>query len=195
MTQKTHFTVIGAGHGGKAMAAHLALMGFPTTLYNRTPEHISAIRELGGLEVDGAEIGQRGFGKLERATSNIAEALQGAEMIMVVVPSSAHADVARTVAPYLRDGQIVVLHPGRTCGAIEFAKVLRDQGCTADVTISETETFIYASRSDGPAQAHIFRIKEAVPLAACPLHARGWCWTSSARPTQFIDGRMCCRPG
>jgi len=196
VTQKTHFTVIGAGHGGKAMAAHLALMGFPTTLYNRTPEHISAIRELGGLEVDGAEIGQRGFGKLERATSNIAEALQGAEMIMVVVPSSAHADVARTVAPYLRDGQIVVLHPGRTCGAIEFAKVLRDQGCTADVTISETETFIYASRSDGPAQAHIFRIKEAVPLAALPASRTRLVLDiiRQAYP-QFIDGENVLQTG
>jgi opine dehydrogenase len=36
------------------------------------------------------------------------------------------------------------------------------------VTVSEAETFIYASRSDGPAQSRIFRIKEAVPLAALP---------------------------
>ena len=34
--------------------------------------------------------------------------------------------------------------------------------------LAEAETFIYASRSDGPAQARIFRIKEAVPLAALP---------------------------
>src|SRR5512146_64773 len=114
MTEKTRFTVIGAGHGGKAMAAHLALMGFPTTLYNRTPDHIAAIRELGGLEVDGAESGLRGFGKLACVTSNISEGLENAEMIMVVVPSSAHADVARTLAAHLRDGQTVVLHPGRT---------------------------------------------------------------------------------
>jgi opine dehydrogenase len=62
----------------------------------------------------------------------------------------------------------VILHPGRTCGALEFVKVIRDQGCKADVTVAEAETFIYASRSDGPAQARIFRIKEAVPLAALP---------------------------
>jgi len=86
----------------------------------------------------------------------------------VVVPSSAHADIAKICAPYLKDGQIVVLHPGRTCGAIEFVKVMRDNGCTADVVVAEAETFIYASRSDGPAQARIFRIKEAVPLAALP---------------------------
>jgi len=170
MTQKTNYTVIGAGHGGKAMAAHLALMGFPTTLYNRTADHIYAIRELGGLDLESAEVGLRGFCRLTCVTSNIAEALEKAEMIMVVVPSSAHADIARSCAPHLRDGQIVVLHPGRTCGAIEFAKILRENNCTADVTIAEAETFIYASRSDGPAQARIFRIKEAVPLAALPAN-------------------------
>ena len=170
MTQKTHYTVIGAGHGGKAMAAHLALMGFPTTLYNRTADHIHAIGELGGIDLDSAEVGLRGFCRLACVTSTMAEALDKAEMIMVVVPSSAHADIARSCAPHLRDGQIVVLHPGRTCGAIEFAKILRENNCTADVTIAEAETFIYASRSDGPAEARIFRIKEAVPLAALPAN-------------------------
>jgi opine dehydrogenase len=167
MTEKIRFTVIGAGHGGKAMAAHLALMGFPTTLYNRTPDHIAAIKELGGIDLE-CEGCPRGFGKLACVTSNLAEALERAEMIMVVVPSSAHAEVAKNCAPYLKDGQIVLLHPGRTCGAIEFAKVLRDQACSVNVTVAEAETFIYASRSDGPAQARIFRIKEAVPLAALP---------------------------
>lgn len=150
------------------MAAHLALMGFPTTLYNRTADHIYAIKELGGIELDNPEGDHHGFGKLERVTSNIEEALEKADMIMVVVPSSAHSDIAKCSAPFLKDGQTIVLHPGRTCGTIEFAKVLRDNNCTADVNLAEAETFIYASRSDGPAQARIFRVKEAVPLAALP---------------------------
>jgi len=168
MTHKMRFTVIGAGHGGKAMAAHLALMGFPTILYNRTAEHIAAIKELGGLELESQDHSIKGFSKLAKITSNMSEALENAEMIMVVVPSSAHSDIAKACSPYLKDGQVVVLHPGRTCGAIEFAKILRDEHCKADVTISEAETFIYASRSDGPAEARIFRIKDAVPLAALP---------------------------
>ena len=168
MTNKTRFTVIGAGHGGKAMAAHLALMGFTTKLYNRSMDHIAAIRELGGIDLVGLNGEARDFGKLAMVTDNIEEALQDTDMIMVVIPSSAHAEVAKNMSPYLKDGQIIVLHPGRTCGAIEVAKVLRDNHCAADVTVSEAETFIYASRSDGPAQARIFRIKEAVPLAALP---------------------------
>ncbi len=35
MKEKKRFTVVGAGHGGKAMAAHLALMGFPVKLFNQ----------------------------------------------------------------------------------------------------------------------------------------------------------------
>ena len=50
-------------------------------------------------------------------TSDMGEALEKAQVIMVVVPSSAHADIARAAAPHLKDGQIVILHPGRTCGA------------------------------------------------------------------------------
>lgn len=168
MNKKINFTVIGAGHGGKAMAAHLGFMGFPTTLYNRTAEHVEAIKQLGGIDLTSYDGGPNGFGKLSKVTSNIAEAIENASMIMVVVPSSAHVDVAKACAPFLKDGQIIVLHPGRTCGAIEFAKTLRDLNCKADVTVSEAETFIYASRSDGPAQAKIFRIKEAIPVAALP---------------------------
>jgi opine dehydrogenase len=183
------YTVIGAGHGGKAMAAHLALMGLHVTLFNRTFEHINVIKMRGGIDLESTEGGLHGFGKLALTTSDMDEALQSAQMIMVVVPSSAHADLARKAAPHLKDGQIVILHPGRTCGALEFVKVLHDEGCTADVTVAEAETFIYASRSDGPAQARIFRIKEAVPLAALPA-TRNELVLEAIQPAypQFIDG-------
>jgi opine dehydrogenase len=189
MNTPENYTVIGAGHGGKAMTAHLALMGFKVTLFNRTADHISVLKKRGGIELEGPEGGPHGFAKLVRATSDYGEAVKGAHVIMVVVPSSAHVDVAKGVAPYLKNGQIVILHPGRTCGAIEFAKVLRDQGCKADVTIAEAETFIYASRSDGPAQARIFRIKEAVPLAALPA-TRTAQVLEAIQPAypQYIDG-------
>lgn len=189
MTLKTRFTVIGAGHGGKAMAAHLGLMGFPTTLYNRTPDHIHAIKELKGIYLESYDGGPRGFGKLEQVTSNIAEALNKSKVIMVVVPSSAHADIAKACAPYTKEGQIFILHPGRTCGAIEFAKVLADNNSKAKVTVAEAETFIYASRSDGPAQSRIFRIKDAVPLAALPAtQTRLVLDTIKEAYPQYIDG-------
>jgi len=183
------YTVIGAGHGGKAMAAHLALMGFDVTLYNRTPENISGIKARGGIDLSSFDGGPHGFGELSNATSDMKEALQESNLIMVVVPSSAHIDIAKMAAPHLQDGQIIVLNPGRTCGAIEFSHMLKEQGCTANITVAEAETFIYASRSDGPAQARIFGIKEAVPVAALPANCTSLVLDalSPAYP-QFIDG-------
>jgi opine dehydrogenase len=189
MSTTTRYTVIGAGHGGKAMAAHLALMDFHVTLYNRTPGHIAAIAARGGIDLESYDGGPHGFGQLALVTSDMQAALADADMVMVVVPSSAHAAIAAAAAPFLRDSQIVVLHPGRTCGALEFAKVLADRSCLADVTVAEAETFLYASRSDGPAQTRIFRIKEAVPLAALPATRtqRVLAALHDAYP-QYIDG-------
>lgn len=185
----THFTIIGAGHGGKGMAAHLALMGFQTTLYNRTEENIEIIQARGGIELSSFEGGPHGFGELVQATANIGEAVKDADVIMAVLPSSAHADIARLAAPHLQDGQIIVLNPGRTGGSLEFQQVLRNNNCTADVTIAETETLIYASRSEGPAMARIFGIKEAVPVAALPATCTKRV-LDILRPAfpQFIDG-------
>src|SRR5512144_1919790 len=106
------YAVIGAGHGGKAMAAHLALMGFMVNLYNRTPEHVDVIQKRGGIELESTEGGPHGFGALKLVTSEISEALAFAQVVMVVLPSSAHADVAKAAAPFLKSGQIVILHPG-----------------------------------------------------------------------------------
>jgi len=196
MTTAHNYTVIGAGHGGKAMAGHLALMGARVTLYNRTPERIAALKARGGLDIESYEGGPCGFARLAAVTSDVQEAMAGADIIMVVVPSSAHVEIAKSAAPHLRDGQIMVLHPGRTLGAIEFAKALRDHGCQADVTVAEAGTFIYASRSDGPAQTRIFRIKEAVPLAALPATRTSQVLVALAPAyPQFIDGGNVLRTG
>lgn len=185
----SRFTVIGAGHGGKAMAAHLALLGLEVTLYNRTPENVAAIRSRGGLDLDSFEGGPRGFARLKRVTSDPVEATREAQVLNVVVPSSAHPNIARCFAPHLRDGQIIILHPGRTGGALEFRQVLRQEGCEAKVLLAEAETLIYASRSDGPAQARLFSIKEAVPLAALPATQTPAVLDALAEAyPQFIDG-------
>ena len=189
MESKTKFAVIGAGHGGKAMAAHLALMGFPVRLFNRTEENIAVIKKRGGIELSSYEGGPSGFARLELATSNLKEALDEAEVIMVVVPSTAHREIAALAASHLKPEQIVLLNPGRTGGALEFYQVLNQKECSPDIIIAETETLIYASRSDGPAQARIFRVKESVPLAALPAtRTQSVLDKIEAAYPQFIDG-------
>lgn len=162
------FCIMGAGHGGLAMAGHLGLMGFEVRLYNRSIQRLTAIRARGGIEVTGDEVD--GFGKVVLATDNPQDAVTGADVIMVVVPATAHEAIASACAPHLKDGQIVVLNPGRTFGALAFRQALVTAGCTADVTIAETQTFLYACRIMDPGEVRIFRIKNSIPLATLRAH-------------------------
>jgi opine dehydrogenase len=166
--RKPVFAVLGAGHGGLAMAGHLAIMGFKTRLWNRTRERVDNVIDRGGIDVEG-EI--EGFGELELATDNIGDAVDGADLIMVVVPSSGHRHVAETIAKHVDEDQIVVLHPGRTFGALEFIQALRESGAKRLPTVSEAQTFIYVSRHAEFARARILQIKNSVPLAAVPAHS------------------------
>ena len=168
MTTAAHapsVAVLGAGNAGRALAGDLARLGAEVILWNRTPDHVAEIAAVGGVDVEG-EVS--GFGKLMLVTSDLGEAVTDADLVMVCVPALGHRDVARECAPYLRDGHVVVLNPGRTFGALEFLHELRSQDCPADVTVAEAATFIFASRSSGPAQSRILRIKQAVPVAAIP---------------------------
>lgn len=154
------------------MAAHLSLMGFEVSLYNRSLDRIKPIMDLGGVEMiagEGSNI-PSGWADIPLVTTEISEAVDEADIIMVATTADGHRNVAELCAPYLRDGQIVVLNPGRTCGALEFYYVLKREGTDADVTIAEAETFIYACRSINPGQVKIFRIKNAVPVAAIPAY-------------------------
>lgn len=195
MDKSYRYVVIGAGNGGKAMAAYLALLGVQVTLFNRTSIHIEIIRQRAGIDLD-SPTEPRGFGQLHKVTDNIEEALREADIVMVIVPSSAHRDIATIAAPFLRDDHIVILNPGRTGGTLEFAHILEVENCPGKPIVAEAETFIFASRSEGPSQAKIFRIKEAVPLAALPA-TRTEEVLQAIQPVlpQFIDGKNVLQTG
>jgi len=161
------FCVLGAGHGGTAMAGHLAIMGFDVNLYNRGRKRLRAITHRKGIKVEG-EV--KGFGKVSITSNNIQECIENADILMVAVPANGHRYIAETAAPYLKENQIVILNPGRTGGTLEFLHILKKQGLKKFPFLAETQTFIYASRSIGPAQAKIFSIKNSVPLATLPAY-------------------------
>ena len=162
---RPRFCVLGAGHGGMAMAGHLALMGYEVNLYNRSADRIEPIALMGGIQLSGVI---EGFGQVKLATDDIEAAVDGVDILMVVVPATGHRFIAEKVAPFLRDGQVIVLNPGRTGGALEVKSVFRAMKVKADVIIGEAQTLLYASRNINPAQVKIFGMKNTIPVAALP---------------------------
>jgi opine dehydrogenase len=171
-SQRPTFCILGAGHGGTAMAAHLGLMGFPVRLFNRSPERITPIQLAGSIELVAPDLVDlpQGYAPVQVATTDPEEAIVGADILMVCTPATGHRYMAQRCAPLLTDGQIIVLNPGRTGGALEFTHVLREDGVRADVIVAEAQTFIYAARMLNPAQVRIFRVKNSIPVAALPAY-------------------------
>jgi opine dehydrogenase len=172
--------VLGAGHGGTALAGMLARRGHRVALWNRSPERLDAVRNGGRIHLT-LPGGANAEVSIARATSGIAVALAAAEVVLVAVPASGHVDVAQSAAPHLRDGQTVLLLPGRTGGALEFRRVLREAGCGARILLAEANTFPIAARSTGPARAVVFAEKSELLAAALP----------SARNGELLEA---CRP-
>lgn len=169
MSNNLTFAVIGAGDGGKAIAAHLALKGFTVNLYNRKEgihhADLMKIKAKGGIELEGAT---KGFGRLDTVSSNIKEVIKDTDVIMVVTWAQSHPEVAHKCAPHLQDGQIVILNPGRTGGALDFKNALKKANCKAKIRLAEAQTLILTARSTDLTRSRIAAIKKKVPIAALP---------------------------
>jgi len=157
--------IIGAGNGGQTFAGYLSMVGYETSLYDIDVEKMEALKKLGGIQMEGRI---NGLGKIGCITTDIAEAVKGAEIIMVTTVANAHRAVATSIAPYLEDGQVVVLNPGRTCGALVFKQTLKNAGCTKRVYLGEAQTLVYACRVIENGHVNVIGIKDEVLLSGLP---------------------------
>src|SRR5262249_9495391 len=108
------------------------------------------------------------FGRIERATTNLAEAVDGADVIAIATVHNDHEAVAAALAPLLRDGQIVCLVPGYVGGALHFRHQLALRGATAGGQLGEIDNFPFTGAIRGPASVHVASVKRQVQLAALP---------------------------
>ena len=158
--------VIGAGNGGTAIAGYLASVGANVRLCDLFPEYLEGIRAAGGIDL--TLEGVTSHQSLDLITSDVVQAIQGVNLIMVVTPSFTHKMIAQACCGALADGQVVVLNPGRTGGALEFLNTVRAGGGHGDITIAEAQTLIYSCRKTGPSSVEIYGVKKAVALGALP---------------------------
>lgn len=157
--------VIGAGNGGQSIAGYLALLGYDTSLYDIDVKKLDELKEKGGIQLTGRI---EGFGKIDCITNDIAEAMRGAEIVMVTTVANAHRTVAKSMAPYVEEGQIIILNPGRTCGALVFNQTLKIEGCTKRFYLGEAQTLVYACRIIENGKVNVIGVKDEVYLAGLP---------------------------
>ena len=157
--------VLGAGHGGFAAAADLGKRGYSVRLHARRAERLAPLRAQGGIEVRGIA---QGLVPVDLMTTDVAEAVRGADLIMLVVPSIAHEYYAQALAGLIDGSQPIFINPGHTGGGLHFLNELRNAGYRGPVRTCETVTLTYITRMEGPAVVNIYSYTKQLRFAALP---------------------------
>jgi opine dehydrogenase len=157
--------IIGAGIGGLYLVAELGMAGFNLRLHDIDESRLSEIRARGGVDVEG-ESGR--FAAVERATTDLPSAVDGADVIIVVTGGNAQAVVARSLAPLVRDGQVVLLIQGNTGGSLIVRRALDHAGCRADIDVAEMDNYPYSCRRLSPTRIRPIVRKRWLQIATFP---------------------------
>jgi opine dehydrogenase len=160
--------VLGAGNGGVASAFDFAQHGHDVALYAPPEygENVVAVDRAGGIRSSGE---LEGFAPVRYAGHDAAEAMAGAELVLVVGPAYATEPLAALAGPHLTDDTAVLICPGSCAGAIAF---MRAAGLELDDprrVVGETSTLPYAVRVTEPGAVTVFhKLTSDVFLAGVP---------------------------
>jgi opine dehydrogenase len=168
--------ILGGGHGCHAAAADLSEQGHRVRFWRRDRAALAGLREAGGIVLKDAA-GSRRIA-LHRIYDDIAEAVRGAELIVLPTPAIAQHDIARQMAPHLSDGQVVFLAPG-TLGSVLMARWVREAGSRSHVSWAETGTLPYLARLHGPNEINVTIRAVRLPTGVYP-------YNESARALEVI---------
>jgi opine dehydrogenase len=163
--------VLGGGNGSFAAAGDFALQGHVVRLWRRDAAQVKEHRAAGSRIILKDSNGRHDV-QLALVTTDIAEAVRGAELILCPAPAFAQHDIARLLAPHLTDGQVVFLPPA-TFGSMIFAKAAHDAGNRASASFAETGTLPWLTRKHGPFEVAITIRAKRLPVGVFPLKSAG----------------------
>ncbi|NQU10339.1 NAD/NADP octopine/nopaline dehydrogenase family protein [bacterium] len=168
--KKRKIAILGGGHGARTTAADMSLNGHEVRLFEfeKFHDNVAAIFDRREIAISGQV--RHGVGRIALTTHDVSQAINGTDLILIIVPALYHRVYADLLAPCLVDGQNVVLIPG-TFGSLEFLTGVRARGCRADITVSELDTLPYATRITGPSSVNVYYAPPSFGIGVFPSTA------------------------
>ena len=159
--------VLGAGHGGMSLAAYLGQLGHEVFLWNRSPGPIEPVVASGGIRLQMPDR-EASVARLAIATTEIADVLSAADLVLIAAPACAHASIAGPVRHSSVTGKRSCCCPVGRAGHWRLAVCYGSSDAAPGIVLGEANTFPFAARTTGPANAVIFGAKAEVSVAALP---------------------------
>ncbi len=165
--EKDLVAILGGGNGGHAVAANLTLTGFKVNFFElpRFAKSLEKVLRTKEIQIDGVSVD--GVAKLNLATTDIQQAIKEAEVIFVITPAFGHKPIAELCAPFVRDGQIIVLMPG-SGGSLEFINIFKQKKVKKEITFAESCTLPHGARLKGPGHVSVLLNAVMLPTGVFP---------------------------
>ncbi|WIA09747.1 hypothetical protein OEZ85_009126 [Tetradesmus obliquus] len=165
--------VCGSGNGACCAAGLFSCLSAKVSIYlskryeKRAAQMWQDIQDNGGGITVNDMIGKNTYqGKLARITCDPAEVLPSADVVVVVLPATAHEALFEEIAPYL-SRQMVVFLPGNSGWNMLLLKNALGEAAT-NLTVVATKALPWACRKEGPATVNIRGIKDRVFIVVAP---------------------------
>jgi len=170
--EKGLVAVLGGGNGGHAVAANLSLAGFKVNFFELPvfAESFEKVLRTKEIQIQGVSID--GVAKLNLATTDIQQAIKDAEVIFVITPAFGHKAMAEVCAPFVQDGQIIMLMPG-SGGSLEFVNIFKQKKVKREITFAESCTLPYGARLKGPGYVSVLINAVILPTGVFPSKKTG----------------------
>lgn len=146
--------VLGGGPDARLIAALCLAEEADVTLFSAYGTELAAMDASSGITLRGAgPIGtyqiNRNAVPSVRTTAELDGAVADADVVFLTGPVHKQRTYAMVLADHLKDGQVLVLAPGRSLGALETAWFLRIGGCKADITLVEAQNLPFWITAEG----------------------------------------------
>ncbi|MBW2031780.1 MAG: NAD/NADP octopine/nopaline dehydrogenase family protein [Deltaproteobacteria bacterium] len=182
MSNEHAVAVLGGGNGAFAVAADLTLKGFDVRLLE-VPEYaknLQSVRDYGGIDLinPGIDEFESGFAKISTITIDPKEAIEGASIILFVVPGYAERRFIDLIKPFIKKSQLVVFFCGVFGGSLEFAYRISLDPNSEKPLIAEVEALLYGAIKFKPNGVRLTGRKKGLAVASFP--------TTNINPTMNI---------
>lgn len=171
--------IISAGSSGITHATDAAMEGrevrifeFPEFLTEKRAIYHTNTITLQGPQVNCYGLKHEGSATISLISSNMAEVVKGAGIIMLSLPSVAYERACEELVPLLEDGQVIHFMAGYM-GTCVLAKKMREHGCTKKVLMGEWSSQPFGTRivfdENGVEQPVMELFYRAITLRGCAL--------------------------
>ena len=155
--------IIGSGGIGRGYAAYLATHGHQPVLWSPSGGALTDFAGTAPLSVTG---------KIEAelplaVAASCAEAISGADAVIVTVQANGFRKVCDALAAHLSQGQTVIFSAHCSFAALYLHRLLKQRGL--EVPIAAWATTALTARRSGPRSVHISGIRKRLDVAALPV--------------------------